>query len=153
MRAADKNCGRQNVPKILGRDEGDEKVNFVCPVRMHALTASGDSIKASIAAMGALDLDAPEVGAVFHEEVIAVAVAPGFGHMKAQGKGFGEEGRFGGFAHLLVGASAGGGLSAWVLVFELELRRRWRHFFHGSSLFFNGFPRGQVFHENKKAQR
>jgi hypothetical protein len=48
--------------------------------------------------IGGLDLDAEEAAAVVEDEVVAFAVAPGFGDAESEGTGFVEEGGFGAFS-------------------------------------------------------
>src|ERR1700674_4746032 len=45
-----------------------------------------------------LDLDAPEVLARIEDEIVALAVSPGFGCTEAETGGFGKKCGFGGFA-------------------------------------------------------
>jgi len=47
---------------------------------------------------GGLDLDAPEFLAGVEDEVVALAVSPGFGDAEAEAGNFGEECGLGGFA-------------------------------------------------------
>ena len=50
---------------------------------------------------GAFELHAPEAGAGVEDEVVALAVSPGFGGVEAQGSGFEHEGGFGEFSGAL----------------------------------------------------
>jgi hypothetical protein len=62
---------------------------------------------------GGLDLDAEEAASVVEDEVVALAVAPGFGDAESEGTGFVEESGFVAFAAAFgVFAAGAGGLGA-----------------------------------------
>ncbi len=65
-----------------------------------------DVVAAGAQDFGAFELHAPEAGAGVEDEVVALAVSPGFGWVEAEGSGFEHEGGFGEFSGAL-GVAAG----------------------------------------------
>ena len=98
---------RDDVPEVLGDDEGDEEVDLVSGV---AGVASGgfDAVAGIGVALGGFDLHPPELASGVEDEVVAFAVAPGFGDAEAEAGGFGQEGGLGGFAAAFAGDEADG---------------------------------------------
>jgi len=94
----------EDVPGVGGDDVGDEGVNVFWSVGKFGFApefasidgADGlDVVSAGAERGGAFYLDTPEARAVVENEVVALAVGPGFGDSESQAGGFEEEGGFG----------------------------------------------------------
>ena len=88
------------VPEIEGHDVGDEKVDVVGSVdRVVVAAASMEGVAAVLTSrVCGLNLDAVEVSAGLDDEIVRVAVAPGFGDAESEAGGFVKKGGFGEFA-------------------------------------------------------
>ena len=82
----------QDVPDVEGQDVGDQDVDVVSGVDDFAFAVDAvdglDVVAAGAEDFGAFDLHAPATGAGVEDEVVALAVSPGLGKVKAQGFGF-----------------------------------------------------------------
>ncbi len=90
---------RQNVPGVHGNNMGDEGVNVVRRVGEFRLAVYGPDglhvVSPGAERGGAFYLHTPEARSVVEDEVVALAVGPGFGDAESQAGGFEEEGGFG----------------------------------------------------------
>src|SRR3984885_8345508 len=95
-------CDGQDVTDIYGQDVGDQEVDVVGGVGDFALAVDAvnglDVVAAGAEDFGEFELYAPQAGAVADDEVVAFAVSPGLGDVKAQGFGLEPEGGFGDFS-------------------------------------------------------
>jgi len=101
-----------HVPGFLRDDVGDESIDFVGGVADFAAAVDGVDglhvVSAGAEGGGAFELDAPEAAAGVEDEVVALAVAPGFGDDETFFGGFEQESGFGELSGALgVGARPG----------------------------------------------
>src|SRR5207245_1707770 len=76
--------------------EGVDVLGGVNPLAFAVDVVDGLNVVAAGAQeLGAFELDAPEALAGITDEIVALAIAPGFGDAEIQGGGFVEEGGFG----------------------------------------------------------
>jgi hypothetical protein len=85
-----------DVTEIFRHDIGDDEVDFLRSICRSALEF--DDVAGAVIVAGGLDLDAPKVFAGVEDEVVALAVSPGFGDAEAETGDFGKECSFGGFS-------------------------------------------------------
>ncbi len=98
----------QDVPGVFGSDVGDEEVDVFGGVDLVAGKAgSPETIAIAAGRVSGLDLNAPGAGARVDDEVIVVAVAPGFGDGEAELRGLVQECGFGDLAATLASESIG----------------------------------------------
>jgi len=91
----------EDVPEVERDDVGDEEVYVLGGIDGAAFAdgVGGTSfVGVGAEAVGGFDLDAEEAVSVVEDEVVALAVAPGFGDAESEGAGFVEEGGFGALA-------------------------------------------------------
>jgi hypothetical protein len=88
-----------DVPKIFRDDVSDDEVDFLCGIYGRGLEF--DNVAGAVIVPGGLDLDTPEPLAGIEDEVIALAVSPGFRDTETETGDFGKECGFGGFAERL----------------------------------------------------
>jgi len=93
----------EDVPGVDGDDVGDQGVDIFCCVGEFGFAAEFasidgadglDVVSAGAERGGAFYLDAPKARAIVENEVVALAVGPGFGDAESQAGGFEEEGGF-----------------------------------------------------------
>jgi len=108
-------------PGIVGDYVGSHEIDFGRVVRDDAVSSAAvsiDAVEAVEQSAGGLDLDARESLSGVDDEVVAFAVAVGFGDSEAEAGGFEDECQFGEFSatlgggFLLVGGLWAGSLSA-----------------------------------------
>ena len=94
-----------DVPGVERNDVGDEDVDVVGRVGDFSFAVDAidrlNVVAAGAQDFGAFQLHAPEAGAGVEDEVVALAVSPGFGGVEAEGSGFEHEGGFGEFSSAL----------------------------------------------------
>ena len=119
----------EDVPGVVGDDVGDEGVNVIGRIGEFGFGAELasidgadglDVVSAGAERGGAFYLDTPEARAGVENEVVALAVGPGFSDAESQAGGFEEKGGFGivsclsGIAFCgMVRDSARSGASSW----------------------------------------
>ena len=95
----------EDVPGVQRDDVSDEDVDIFGGVGDFAFSVSTvdglNVVAAGAQDFGAFELHAPEAGAGVEDEVVALAVSPGFGGVEAEGSGFEHEGGFGEFSGTL----------------------------------------------------
>ena len=99
----------EDEPGVLGNDVGDEEVDLVEMIRNDAGVGAAVRIDVILAVEecgGGFHLDAPEAMSGFDDEVVALAVAVGLGHVETLGGGLVNEGQFGKFSSALGGEFA-----------------------------------------------
>ncbi len=94
-------AGREDVSDVFSDDVGDEQVDLAgrlgcTPVRLGADVESAAGLGAL--AVSRFHLNSKRASAGLDDEIVAVAVAPRFGHADAHECGLGEESGFGVFA-------------------------------------------------------
>ena len=99
----------EDEPGVLGNDVGDEEVDFVESIWDRA--AVGAAVRVYVVEAveecgRGFNLDAPEAMSGFEDEVVALAVAVGLGHMEALGGGLVNERQFRKFSAALGGEFA-----------------------------------------------
>ena len=102
----------EHVPDFPGDDVGDEDVDVVGGVGDFAFAVDEVDGLYAVSAEGnagrTFELDAPQAPAGIHDEVVAFAIAPGFGDVEAFVGGLVQEGSFGIFSGALgIGAGPG----------------------------------------------
>ena len=102
----------EDVPEVEGDDVGDQEIDVAGGID-GAGFADGISgagfVGVGAEGGGGLDLDADEAASVVEDEVVALAVAPGFGDAESEGTGFVEESGFAAFAAAFGVFAAGAG--------------------------------------------
>jgi len=96
----------EDEPGVLGNDVGDEEVDLGGAIGDGGSAGAAmtvDVIEAVEKSSRRFDLNADEAATGVKDEVVAFAVAVGFGDAKAHGGGFVGEGEFGEFASALGG--------------------------------------------------
>ena len=95
----------ENVPDIYGDDVSDEEVDVTGGVDVGGLIAVGvDGVAAVLGTgVGGFDLHAEETVSGFDDEVVAVALAPGFGDAEAEAGCLVQKSGFGDLAATLGG--------------------------------------------------
>ena len=107
----DEKAHREHIPKVLRNNVGNQEVNFFSGVDTAGVASTGVNAIGAVAHAGrGLDLDARETAGKVEDEIVAVAVAPGFGDAESEAGGFVEEGGFGDLS-----ATLGGEVEGWRL--------------------------------------
>ena len=99
--------GGHDVPDVFRDDVGDQEIDFCGRVGAGAAGVL-DAVTAFGEALSGFHLHAPVVVAGVDDEVVALAVAPGFGDTEAEAGGFGEKRGFGDFPAAFAGGEANG---------------------------------------------
>ena|SRR5437868_2852834 len=98
----DEKVYREDIPKVLRNDVGNQEVNFFAGVDTTGVASTGVNAISAVAHTGrSLDLDARETTGKVEVEIVAVAVAPRFGDAESEAGGLVEEGGFGDFSATL----------------------------------------------------
>lgn len=90
----------QDVPALNGMDVGNEEIDLIGGVGPGAVPGDANLVS-RLFAPNRLHLDAPEKVARVEDEVVVVAISPGFGDAEAEGDDFAHESEFGHFAFAL----------------------------------------------------
>ena len=98
---------RQNVPEPLGNEVSSEEVDVFFGVDS-GVPLGADEILFALVSAGRLHLHALKAVAGVDDEVVGIALSPGFGDLKAEVAGFGEKGGFDGFSATLAMVVSGG---------------------------------------------
>jgi hypothetical protein len=96
-----------HIPQILGNDIDRNEIDFAHGVAT-APPAALDHITVMDKVTGRFDLHSPELVAGIEDEIVALAISPGFGDTEAEAGSFGEEGGFGSFTPGLASREADG---------------------------------------------
>lgn len=86
---------REDVPSVLGHDVGDQQIDFIGAVGLALVAVGADVISAASLGtdtMGRLNLHAQETSADIDDEVVTIAIPPGFGDSETHGGGLAQEG-------------------------------------------------------------
>src|SRR5215470_3827626 len=106
---------RENIPEVLGDDVGDEEVDLFAGVNAAGVASAGvNAVGADAYTRCGLDLHARQAAREVEDEVVAVAVTPGFGNAETEGGGFVEEGGFRDLSATLAVELWLGGNFSWV---------------------------------------
>jgi len=106
----------EDVPEVERDDVGYEEIDVAGGIDGAAFAdgvGGASFVGVGAESVGGFDLDAEEAATVVEDEVVAFAVAPGFGDAESEGTGFVEKSGFAAFAATLgVFAAGAGGLWA-----------------------------------------
>jgi hypothetical protein len=118
----------EDEPGVFGDDVGDQEVDFARLIGDDSVVGSAmgvDAVEAAHESGGGFDLDAEEAVSGVEDEVVAFAVAVGFGDVESHRRRFEDEGEFGELSATLGGLFVLLGSLFWLFAWRLWRSRGW----------------------------